>query len=139
MIPFENIPDDLVPLTAYFKNLLTYATPHQPLCFFLDSIDQLTGTADKVSWLPTRMPPNCKVYISIITDFFFDVFWENNIYRFQIIMSCANEVANPTVSKEYHMLRRLIDIDENFIEVEELGEDLAMNVLQTMYSFSMEQ
>lgn len=63
MIPFENIPDDLVPLTAYFKHLLTYATPHQPLCFFLDSIDQLTGTADKVSWLPTRMPPNCKVCI----------------------------------------------------------------------------
>lgn len=26
------------------------------------------------------------------------------------------------------MLRRLIDIDENFVEVRELGEDLAMNV-----------
>lgn len=37
-------------------------------------------------------------------------------------------MANPTVSREYHMLRRLIDIDENFIEVKELGEDLAMNV-----------
>lgn len=27
------------------------------------------------------------------------------------------------------MLRRLIDIDENFIEVRELGEDLAINVI----------
>lgn len=62
MLPFENIPDDLVPLTAHFKHLLTYASTMQPLFFFLDSIDQLTGTADKVSWLPTRMPPNCKVY-----------------------------------------------------------------------------
>lgn len=61
MLPFENIPDDLVPLTAHFKHLLTYASQMQPLFFFLDSIDQLTGTADKVSWLPTRMPPNCKV------------------------------------------------------------------------------
>lgn len=61
MLPFENIPDDLVPLTAHFKQLLTYATPKQPLFFYLDSIDQLTGTQDKVSWLPTRMPPNCKV------------------------------------------------------------------------------
>lgn len=61
MLPFDNIPDDLVPLTAHYKHLLTYASPQQPLFFFLDSIDQLTGTADKVSWLPTRMPPNCKV------------------------------------------------------------------------------
>lgn len=61
MLPFENIPDDLVPLTAHFKLLLTYATPQQPLLFFLDSVDQLTGAQDKVSWLPTRMPPNCKV------------------------------------------------------------------------------
>lgn len=43
-------------------------------------------------------------------------------------MTCANEEANPLVSREYHLLRRLIDIDENFIEVRELGEDLAMNV-----------
>lgn len=33
------------------------------------------------------------------------------------------------VSREYHLLRRLIDIDDNFIEVRELGEDLAMNVI----------
>lgn len=43
-------------------------------------------------------------------------------------MSCANEEANPLVSREYHLLRRLIDIDDNFIEVRELGEDLAINV-----------
>lgn len=28
------------------------------------------------------------------------------------------------------MLRRLIDIDENFVEVTALGEDLAMNVIK---------
>ncbi|XP_039275654.1 NACHT and WD repeat domain-containing protein 2 [Nilaparvata lugens] len=63
MLPFEDIPDDLVPLTAHFKHLLTIATPHQPLILFLDSVDQMTGAQDSnnVSWLPTRLPPNCKV------------------------------------------------------------------------------
>lgn len=63
VISFETIPDDIVPLTAHFKQLLTLATKEQPLLLFLDSVDQLTGTQDanKVSWLPTRLPPYCKV------------------------------------------------------------------------------
>ena len=62
-MPFEEIPDDIVPLTAYFKQLLTCATKAMPFFVFLDSVDQLTGTQDanKVSWIPTRLPPNCKV------------------------------------------------------------------------------
>lgn len=67
MQPFDDIPDDIVPLTAHFKNLLTYATTSQPMIFFLDSVDQLTGTQDTnhVSWLPTRLPPHCKVFYKI--------------------------------------------------------------------------
>ena len=109
MIPFDTIPDDLVPLTAHFKQLLTYASKNQPLCLFLDSVDQLTGTQDssKVSWLPTRLPPYCK-----------------------IIVSCANEEANPEVSQEYHLLKRMIDSPDNFIEITALGDDLAMNVIK---------
>lgn len=109
MIPFDTIPDDLVPLTAHFKQLLTYASKSQPLCLFLDSVDQLTGTQDssKISWLPTRLPPYCK-----------------------IIVSCANEEANPEVSQEYHLLKRMIDSPENFIEITALGEDVAMNVIK---------
>lgn len=64
MLPFEEIPDDLVPLTAYFKHLLTLATEQQPILLFLDSVDQLTGVqGNKLSWLPTRLPLNCKVSI----------------------------------------------------------------------------
>ncbi|KAJ8982590.1 hypothetical protein NQ317_005062 [Molorchus minor] len=109
MLPFEGIPDDLVPLTAHFKQLLTMATKEQPFLLFLDSVDQLTGTQDanKVSWLPTRLPPHCK-----------------------IIVSCACEESNPDVSKEYHVLRRMIDVEDNFIEVRALGEDLAMKVIK---------
>ncbi|XP_075987082.1 NACHT and WD repeat domain-containing protein 2 [Anticarsia gemmatalis] len=109
-LPFESIPDDLVPLTAHFKQLLTMASQQQPLLLFLDSVDQLTGIGtenNKVSWLPTRLPPNCK-----------------------IIVTCACEEANPEVSKEYDVLRRMIDSEENFLEVKALGEDLAMQVLK---------
>jgi hypothetical protein len=63
MLPYEDIPVDLVPLTAHFKHLLTYASQQQPLLLFLDSVDQLTGAQDanKVSWLPLRLPSYCKV------------------------------------------------------------------------------
>ncbi|KAJ8954195.1 hypothetical protein NQ318_005790 [Aromia moschata] len=109
VMPFDGIPDDLVPLTAHFKQLLTMATKEQPFLLFLDSVDQLTGTQDanKVSWLPTRLPPHCK-----------------------IIVSCACEEGNAEVSKEYHVLRRMFDVEENFIEVKALGEELAMRVIK---------
>ncbi|CAB3255055.1 unnamed protein product [Arctia plantaginis] len=109
-LPFESIPDDLVPLTAHFKHLITLATQQQPLLLFLDSVDQLTGIGtenNKVSWLPTRLPQHCK-----------------------IIVTCASEEANPEVSKEYNVLRQMIDSEENFLEVKALGEDLAMQVLK---------
>ncbi|EEB13481.1 conserved hypothetical protein [Pediculus humanus corporis] len=109
MLSYEDIPDDLVPLTAHFKYLLTCATEKQPLFVFLDSVDQLTGTQDsnKVSWLPTRLPPHCK-----------------------LMVTCAAEEENAEVSKEYHLLRRIIDVDNQFIEVTALGEDLAMQVIK---------
>lgn len=49
---------------------------------------------------------------------------------FQIIVTCACEEANAEVSKEYDVLRRMIDSEENFLEVKALGEDLAMQVLK---------
>lgn len=48
----------------------------------------------------------------------------------QIIVTCAREEANPEVSKEYEVLRRMIDSEESFLDVTALGEDLAMQVLK---------
>ena len=108
MLPFEEIPDDLVPLTAHFKHLLTLATSEQPILLFLDSVDQLTGVqGNKLSWLPTRLPVNTKM-----------------------ILSCAAEERNADISKDYHLLRRMIDTESSFIEVTALGEDLAMDVIR---------
>ena len=109
MLPFEDIPDDVIPLTAYMKELLNRATPEQPLLICLDSVDQLVGGQDgnKMSWLPTKIPPNCK-----------------------IIVSCTREVGNETLNKDYEMLRQMICKDENFLEVTALGEKLAWNVIK---------
>lgn len=135
MLPFEEIPDDLVPLTAHFKHLLTLATPEQPILLFLDSVDQLTGVqGNKLSWLPTRLPPNCKVNalraidLSLLlgeqlkNDFFF--------FTFEMMLSCAAEESNPIISRDYHLLRRIIDTEDCFIEVTALGEELAMDVIR---------
>jgi hypothetical protein len=46
MLPFEDIPEDTVAVTAYLKELLKRATPQSPLLVFLDSIDELTGSQD---------------------------------------------------------------------------------------------
>ncbi|XP_058799223.1 NACHT and WD repeat domain-containing protein 2 isoform X2 [Phymastichus coffea] len=108
MLPFDDIPDDLVPLTAHFKHLLTLATAEQPILLFLDSVDQLTGTqGNKLSWLPTRLPAHVKM-----------------------ILSCAAEQSNPVISRDYHLLRRMIDHEDCFIEVTALGEDLAMEIVK---------
>ena len=66
MLPFENIPDDIVPLTAYMKELLKRATKEQPLIICLDSVDQLvvSQSGNKMSWLPLTLPPHCKFMIS---------------------------------------------------------------------------
>ena len=134
MLPFDDIPDDLVPLTAHFKHLLTYATLEQPLVLFLDSVDQLTGTQDtnNVSWLPTRLPNNCKVCI-ILNGFlpeYFTFFFYLNKCLFKLLVSVAKEEGNSDVSRDYHVLRRMIDDGEQFIEVTALGEELAEEVIR---------
>ena len=109
MLPFEDIPDDVIPLTAYMKELLTKATKEVPLLICLDSVDQLVGSQDgnKMSWLPTKIPPYCK-----------------------IIVSCTREEGNENLNKDYELLRQMICKEENFLEVTALGEKLAWNVVK---------
>lgn len=42
----------------------------------------------------------------------------------------AKEEGNTVVSRDYHVLRRMIDDDEQFIEVTALGEELAEEVIR---------
>ncbi|XP_043227949.1 NACHT and WD repeat domain-containing protein 2-like isoform X1 [Amphibalanus amphitrite] len=109
MLPFDDIPDEMVPLTAHLKELLLNATKEQPLLMFLDSVDQLTGATDanKVLWLPTRLPPHVK-----------------------IVVSCVYEENDPAISQDCVTLRKIIEESDNFLEVTSLGYDLAMDVIK---------
>ncbi len=99
MLPFEEIPDDLVPLTAHLKELLNQATEEQPLLICLDSVDQLVGAQDgnKMSWLPTRLPPHCKILVSV-----------------------TREENNPLLRGDHELLVKMIEDKENFLEVDML-------------------
>ena len=109
MLPFEDIPEDIVPLTAHMKELLNQATREQPLLICLDSVDQLVGSQDgnKMSWLPTKLPPHCK-----------------------IIVSCTKEENNPLLCQDYELLTKMVEEKQNFLEVRALGEDLAWKVIK---------
>ena len=50
----------------------------------------------------------------------------------QLIVSCAAEADNPEVSQDYHLLRRMIDNEEQFLEVTDLGEELAMQIIRSV-------
>ena len=80
MLPFEDIPNDIVPLTAHMKELLNQATADRPFIICLDSVDELGGSQDsnKMSWLPTKLPPHCK-----------------------IVLSCTREDNNPALCNDY--------------------------------------
>ena len=109
MLPFENIPDDTVPVTAYLKELLKLATRERPLLIFLDSVDELTGSQDanKMSWLPLKIPPNCK-----------------------IVVSCTYEEGKPALMQDLKFLRQMIEDDNQFLEVTALGSELAWRVMK---------
>ena len=109
MLSFDDIPDDIVPLTAHFKSILTKATKEQPLVVYMDSLDQLVGAQDsnKMSWLPTKLPPHCKIVVSV-----------------------TREQDNEALSQDYHLLTQMIDDKENFLEVKSLGEELSWNIIK---------
>ena len=89
MLPFQDIPEDTVPVTAFLKELLKMATKEKPFIIFLDSVDELTGSQDanKMSWLPLKLPPHCK-----------------------IVVSCTYEEGNPALTEDLKFLRAMIVI-----------------------------
>lgn len=49
---------------------------------------------------------------------------------FQIVISCVYEPNDPIISADYLLLRRILDVEENFLEVASLGEKLATTVMR---------
>ena len=109
MLPFDDIPSDIVPLTAHMKELLNHATEERPFIICMDAVDELAGSQDsnKMSWLPTKMPPHCK-----------------------LVLSCTREDNNPVLCADYKFLTMMIDDSEQFMEVTPLGKEMAWKVMK---------
>ncbi|GAB6024674.1 hypothetical protein CHUAL_009808 [Chamberlinius hualienensis] len=108
MLPLEGIPEDLVPLTVHFKNLLAHASSDQPLMIYLDSVDQISGIEDsnKLSWIPLSLPANVK-----------------------LVLSC-NDYGDPNVNKDLMTLEKMIDSNDHYLQLSPLGEELAIEVIK---------
>ena len=109
LLKFEDIPDDVVPLTAFLKELLKRATEQMPFLIFLDSVDALVGSQDgnKMSWLPTKLPKHSKIVVSV-----------------------TREENNAKLNADYDLLTKLITKEDQFLEVTELGPELAWKVMK---------
>jgi hypothetical protein len=52
------------------------------------------------------------------------------LFGVQIVISCVFEPEDPIISADYLLLRRILDAEENFLEVASLGESLATKVIR---------
>jgi len=109
MLPFEDIPDDTVPVTAFLKELLNLATKERPFLIFFDSIDELTGSQETniMAWLPLKLPPHCKFVVSV---------------------TC--EEGKKETLDNLRCLQAMIEDEKQFLEVTELGKELAWHVMK---------
>ena len=104
-ISCDEIPEEMSPLVQYFKNLLTLATEEVPIMIFLDSLDQLSSSdgAHQLAWMPVNLPPHAKIVVSTLPNY-------------NDILAAA---------------KRLIETENNYIEITPLGEELGEEVLKT--------
>jgi NACHT domain- and WD repeat-containing protein len=64
----EEAPATFNELSVAFSDRMRLATPERPLFLYVDALDQLApqDPAAAMNWLPTELPPNCKVVVSTI-------------------------------------------------------------------------
>ena len=74
-MPSDSVPSEQAPLLIYLKQLLGHATPKHPVHLFLDAVDELNP---ELRWLPTELPPHCKLIVSITKDCSSSWRWENH-------------------------------------------------------------
>lgn len=99
----DYIPDELSPLVQHFKKLICSATEEKPLVIILDSLDQLSGAdgAHQLAWLPTTLPPHVRLIVSTLPNYFGIL----------------------------DTLRSMIEVEENYVPVLPLGENLSATIL----------
>ena len=94
------------------QELLNLASEERPFLIFFDSIDELTGSQDKnnMAWLPLKLPPHCKFVVSVTCE----------------------ESKKETIDT-LKCLRSMIENDDQFLMVTQLGKQLAWHVTKVLY------
>lgn len=114
-LPMDDMPDDLIPLMFYYKQLLLNASHDQPLIIFLDSVDQLDGpmVSLRLSWLTYELPDHVKIVISTSSD--------------------GGPHSSSGAIEEYKFLKKALEkTDAIFLEVKTLDRQLAVDVITAM-------
>jgi telomerase protein component 1 len=66
----DEVPQETARLIVTFRDLLGKVPAGQPLVFVIDALNQLdeTDRAQRLEWLPVRLPPQVKIIVSCISD-----------------------------------------------------------------------
>ena len=98
----------------FSKELLNLASEDRPFLIFFDSIDELTGSQDKnnMAWLPLKLPPHCKFVVSV---------------------TCEDKKKDTLDNLK--CLRAMIEDENQFLKVTELGRQLAWHVTKVQEKY----
>ena len=103
-------PNELSLLIQHFNKMLTLATESKPLVLFLDSIDQLSAAYEAMllQWVPATLPPYVKLVFSTLA-----VCEDNHLLA---------------------VLQKRLKSPSSFVEVETLGQEQSINILEAWLS-----
>ena len=110
-MPYDDIPQEIVPLKTYFKQILHKASVVHPILIFFDALEIFFVDEHKNggSWIPSPLPKYCKIIIS-----------------FQ-----QEEEDSVRAKEEQDFLNALSNGGENILHLEKFGADAADRVLHT--------
>ena len=118
-MPYEVIPQDMVPLKTYFKQLLGKASVAQPIIVFFDCLETFFVDEHRNggSWLPSPLPVYCKVIVTFRQE----------------------QEDSQRAGEEQDFLRALTHSGENLLHLEKMGEQTADKMLRAWLKKSSRQ
>ena len=109
-MPYDNIPQDMVPLKTYFKQLLGLASVAHPIIIFFDCLETFFVDEHRNggAWLPSPLPVYCKVVLTFKQE----------------------REDGARAGEEQEFLRALTHEGENLLHLDKLGEQAADRVIR---------
>jgi hypothetical protein len=118
-MPYDNIPQEMVPLKTYFKQLLCLASVAHPIIIFFDCLETFFVDEHRNggAWLPSPLPVYCKVVLTFRQE----------------------EEDGQRAGEEQEFLRALTHDGENLLALDRLGELTADRLVRAWLKLSGKQ